>query len=86
MSYYLFVKNTKVVDEIVSINKPVYIFLQKKWYFDELYDQIFIRPSKSIGIFLWKKIDGSIIDKFGPDGVSNLIKSFSILLTLLIVN
>ena len=77
LSFYLFVKNTKIVDEIVSINKPIYIFLQKKWYFDELYDQIFIKPSKSVGIFLWKKIDGSIIDKFGPDGVSNLIKIFS---------
>jgi NADH-quinone oxidoreductase subunit L len=77
LSYYLFVKNTKIVDEIVSINMPVYIFLQKKWYFDELYDQIFIKPSKSFGIFLWKKIDGLIIDKFGPDGISNLIKLFS---------
>ena len=77
LSYYLFVKNTKIVDEIVSINMPVYIFLQKKWYFDELYDQIFIKPSKSFGIFLWKKIDGLIIDKFGPDGISNLVKLFS---------
>jgi len=77
LSYYLFVKNTKIVNEIVSINMPVYIFLQKKWYFDELYDQIFIKPSKSFGIFLWKKIDGLIIDKFGPDGISNLVKLFS---------
>ena len=77
LSFYLFVKNTKVVDEIVSINKPIYIFLQKKWYFDELYDQVFVKPSKQLGVFLWKKIDGSVIDKFGPDGISSLIKSFS---------
>ena len=77
LSYYLFVKNTKIVNEIVSINMPVYIFLKKKWYFDELYDQIFIKPSKSFGIFLWKKIDGLIIDKFGPDGISNFVKLFS---------
>ena len=43
----------------------------------DLYDQIFIKPSKSFGIFLWKKIDGLIIDKFGPDGISNLVKLFS---------
>ncbi len=78
LSYYLFVKNTKIVDEIVSTNQPVYIFLQKKWYFDELYDQIFVKTSKKFGLFLWKKIDGLIIDRFGPDGISNLIKNFSL--------
>ena len=78
ISYYLFVKNTKIVDEIVSTNKPVYIFLQKKWYFDEFYDQIFVKPSKKFGLFLWKKIDGLVIDRFGPDGISNLIKNFSL--------
>ncbi len=78
ISYYLFVKNTKIVDEIVSTNKPIYIFLQKKWYFDEFYDQIFVKPSKKFGLFLWKKIDGLVIDRFGPDGISNLIKNFSL--------
>ena len=78
LSFYLFINNKTVVDEIVRINKPLYIFLQKKWYFDELYDYIFIRPSKKIGYFLWKQIDGSVIDKFGPDGISKIIKNFSI--------
>ena len=78
LSFYLFVKNTTVVNEIVRINRPLYIFLQKKWYFDELYDSIFVKPSKIIGKFLWKQIDGAVIDKFGPDGISKLIKNFSI--------
>ena len=78
LSYYLFVKNTKIVDDIVSTNQPVYIFLKKKWYFDEMYDQIFVKPSKKLGLFLWKKIDGLVIDRFGPDGISNLIKYFSL--------
>ena len=77
LSFYLFVRNLSVVDEIVKINKPLYIFLQKKWYFDELYDFIFVNPSKRIGKFLWKQIDGSVIDRFGPDGISKLIKNFS---------
>ncbi len=77
LSFYLFVRNVSVVDEIVRINKPLYIFLQKKWYFDELYDFIFVNPSKRIGKFLWKQIDGSVIDRFGPDGISELIKNFS---------
>ena len=78
LSFYLFIKKKSVVNEIVRINKPFYIFLQKKWYFDELYDYMFIRPSKKIGYFLWKQIDGSVIDKFGPDGISKIIKNFSI--------
>ena len=77
LSFFLFVRNLSVVDEIVRINKPLYIFLQKKWYFDELYDFIFVNPSKRIGKFLWKQIDGSVIDRFGPDGISKVIKNFS---------
>jgi NADH-quinone oxidoreductase subunit L len=48
--------------------------LVNKWYFDELYDYLFIRPSKKIGLFLWKFVDVKIIDGFGPDGISALIK------------
>jgi NADH-quinone oxidoreductase subunit L len=78
ISYYLFVKNKKIVDEIVRINQPLYKFLLNKWYFDELYEIIFIKPSKKIGLFLWKFFDIKIIDGFGPDGISSLIKKFSI--------
>ena len=48
----------------------LYRFLLNKWYFDELYDFIFVRPAKWLGRFLWKKGDGYVIDGFGPDGVS----------------
>jgi len=78
LAYYLFIKNKKIVDSIAKSNKPFYLFLKNKWYFDELYDYIFIKPSKKIGHFFWKKIDVSIIDKFGPDGISQLIKYFSL--------
>ena len=78
LSYYLFIKNKNIVSEIVSINKPIYIFLQNKWYFDELYNYLFIKPSKKIGYFFWKQLDGRVIDRFGPDGISQLVKFFSI--------
>ena len=78
ISFYLFIINKRVVEELVRMNRPLYLFLKNKWYFDELYDYIFVRPSKRIGKFLWKKIDESIIDRFGPDGISQLIKNFSI--------
>ena len=78
ISYYLFVKNKKIVDEIVRVNQPLYKFLLNKWYFDELYDAIFVRPSKKVGLLLWKLFDIKIIDGFGPDGISLLIKKISI--------
>jgi len=78
ISFYLFVKNKNIVFEIIEMNKPLYLFLKNKWYFDELYDYIFVNPFKKIGSFLWKKIDVSVIDKFGPDGISQLIKNISI--------
>src|SRR5215467_13656090 len=57
-------------EDLAAQQPMVYQFLLNKWYFDELYDLIFVRPVKWIGYQLWKKGDGYIIDGFGPDGVS----------------
>jgi NADH-quinone oxidoreductase subunit L len=78
ISYYLFVKNKILPETIASINQPLYKFLVNKWYFDELYEIIFIRTSKKLGLFLWKIFDIKIIDGFGPDGISLIIKKISI--------
>ncbi len=78
IAYYLFVKNKEIPNGIVSQNKPLYNFLVNKWYFDELYDVLFIKSSKRLGLFLWKFFDGTIIDGFGPDGISSFIKKCSI--------
>jgi NADH-quinone oxidoreductase subunit L len=42
--------------------KPLYLFLLNKWYFDELYDWLFVRPAFAIGRFFWKGGDGAVID------------------------
>jgi NADH-quinone oxidoreductase subunit L len=78
IAYYLFVKNKELLKQIADVNKPLYKFLVNKWYFDELYEVIFITPSKKVGLFLWKFFDIKIIDGFGPDGISALIKKCSI--------
>ena len=78
VAYYLFVRNKSVPEEIVKINRPLYEFLVNKWYFDELYDYIIVNPSKKIGLFLWKICDVKIIDGFGPDGISSIIKKISL--------
>jgi NADH-quinone oxidoreductase subunit L len=78
IAYYLFVINKTILGELVKGNQSFYKFLLNKWYFDEIYDLIFVEFSKKIGLFFWKKIDVRIIDRFGPDGISRLIKNFSI--------
>jgi NADH-quinone oxidoreductase subunit L len=45
-------------------------FLFHAWYFDALYDRIFVRPTKWLGNFLWKVGDGKIIDGLGPNGIA----------------
>ena len=77
LSYYFFVKDKKFLDGFVEINKPLYNFLVNKWYFDELYDFLFVKPAKKIGTFFWKIGDGTIIDGLGPDGLAKLVKLVS---------
>jgi NADH-quinone oxidoreductase subunit L len=60
-----------------SALKPLYLFSFHKWYFDELYDAIFVRPAFWLGRLLWKRGDGAIIDGFGPDGISFVTRSLS---------
>ncbi len=50
--------------------RPVYLFLLNKWYFDELYDFLFVRSVKYLGHNLWKQGDGAVIDGIGPDGIA----------------
>jgi len=77
ISYYIFVINKEILINIVEINKPLYVFLKNKWYFDELYEILFVKSSKKVGSFLWKFFDVRLIDGFGPDGISNFVKQLS---------
>jgi len=77
ISYYLFILNEEILNNFVLKNQRLYNFLVNKWYFDELYDFIFVSQFKKIGLFLWKKGDVNIIDRYGPDGLSKLVKNIS---------
>jgi NADH-quinone oxidoreductase subunit L len=70
VSYLFYIRRPYLPEELANQQPMLYEFLLNKWYFDELYDLIFVRPAKWIGRFLWKFGDGYIIDGFGPDGVS----------------
>src|SRR3954463_11979668 len=70
ISYVFYIQRPYMPVELANQHQMLYQFLLNKWYFDELYDLIFVRPAKWIGYVLWKKGDGFVIDGFGPDGVS----------------
>ncbi len=77
LSYYLYIKDKTILNGIKKSNLPLYNLLFNKWYIDEIYDFIFINPLKKIGVFFWKKGDQNTIDRFGPDGISKIIKFIS---------
>jgi NADH-quinone oxidoreductase subunit L len=70
IAVWFYLVDPRVPRELAERNDWLYRFLLNKWYFDELYDFIFVRPAKWLGRFLWKQGDGWFIDGFGPDGVS----------------
>ena len=70
VSWYFYIRDPSVPAELARQHNVLYRFLLNKWYFDEIYEYIFVRPAKWIGYTLWKRGDGWLIDGFGPDGVS----------------
>jgi NADH-quinone oxidoreductase subunit L len=73
VSWLFYIRRTYLPVELAHQQPLLYKFLLNKWYFDELYDLILVRPTKWLGRFLWKVGDGYIIDGFGPDGVSKWV-------------
>ena len=70
IAYYMYLVDRTAPARLADSFPALYRFLLNKWYFDELYDLIFVRPAFAIGRFFWKGGDGAVIDGFGPDGVS----------------
>ena len=70
LAFLFYIRNTELPKRLAAMHQPIYQFLLNKWYFDELYDFLFVRPAMWLGRFLWKKGDGEVIDGLGPDGVS----------------
>jgi len=73
LTYQMYIRRTDIPAALAKTHSALYQFLLNKWYFDELYDFIFVRPAKAIGKFLWTVGDGKIIDGLGPDGISGQV-------------
>lgn len=77
LSFWFYIINPSLPVRLAKSQDVLYRFLLNKWYFDELYDLIFVKPSLWIGRIFWKKGDGMLIDGFGPDGISAQVNSLS---------
>ncbi|ACB95998.1 NADH-quinone oxidoreductase subunit L [Beijerinckia indica] len=73
VSLYVYILRPGTAQRWAQTNPLVYNFLLNKWYFDELYDLILIRPAFWLGRLFWKRGDQGFIDRFGPDGVSAVV-------------
>ncbi len=72
LSWYFYIKHPKIPVSLAKSMDGLYKFLLNKWYFDEMYDFLFVRGAQKLGTFLSNKVDKSIIDRFGPDGLASL--------------
>ncbi|MGE7470249.1 NADH-quinone oxidoreductase subunit L [Bosea sp. NPDC003192] len=70
LAWYMYMRRPEIPGKLAAANPVLYKFLLNKWYFDEIYDFLFVKPAMWLGRFLWKKGDGAVIDGLGPDGVS----------------
>jgi NADH-quinone oxidoreductase subunit L len=75
---YLFYMVDRAIPVRVSARfRALYLFLLNRWYFDELYDRLFVRPAMLLGDGLWKGGDGAVIDGLGPDGVAAVTRDLA---------
>ncbi|HSR55016.1 MAG TPA: NADH-quinone oxidoreductase subunit L, partial [Alphaproteobacteria bacterium] len=83
LAYVMYIRRPELPALLTARIRPVYRFVYNKWYFDELYDAVFVRPAMFIGRGLWKSGDGAVIDGIGPDGVAATARNLAQRLSLL---
>jgi NADH-quinone oxidoreductase subunit L len=69
-AWFFYIRSPWMPGALAKQQHGLYQFLLNKWYFDELYDFLFVRSSKWLGRFLWKQGDGTVIDGLGPNGIA----------------
>ena len=77
MAYVAYTFIPSIPETVSKRFAPIHRFFFNKWYFDELYDAVFVKPSVKIGGYLWQRGDKDTIDGLGPDGITALILRIS---------
>lgn len=70
LAYLLYMKRPKLPATIAKRYQPLYQFSLNKWYFDELYNKVFVQPMYRLADWFWQAIDQAVIDRFGPNGAA----------------
>ncbi|MEO9459127.1 MAG: NADH-quinone oxidoreductase subunit L [Lentilitoribacter sp.] len=76
-AWYMYIRSPETPKRFAEDFSILYNFLLNKWYFDEIYDFLFVRPAKWLGTFLWKQGDGRVIDGFGPNGIAARVQDIT---------
>jgi NADH-quinone oxidoreductase subunit L len=74
IAWIAYIRDTSIPAKVAEQLGPVYRFLYNKWYFDELYNFLFVRPAFWLGRLFWKQGDEGIIDRFGPNGAAWVVE------------
>jgi len=77
LAYLMYMFRPELPGMLAVRFRPIYLFLLNKWYFDELYDWLFVKRSWQVGLGLWQGGDRAIIDGFGPDGVASVARGLA---------
>lgn len=64
LAFLFYIVKPELPKRLAQQQRPLYLFLKNKWYFDELYNVVFVKPALALGRFFWKKGDGKTIDGF----------------------
>ncbi len=78
IAWLAYIRDTSIPGKTAEQLGPIYRFLFNKWYFDELYHFVFIKPAFWFGRFFWKRGDEGTIDRFGPNGVAWVVAKGSV--------
>ncbi|WP_305096155.1 NADH-quinone oxidoreductase subunit L [Croceibacterium aestuarii] len=77
-AFLAYIRDTSIPNKVATQLGPVYRFLYNKWYFDELYNVVFVKPAFWLGRVFWQKGDVGIIDRFGPNGAAWVVEKGAI--------
>ena len=77
LAYWMYIRRTDLPGRVATAFRPVERLLTHKWYFDEIYDVLFVKPAHILGRVFWKGGDGAVIDGLGPDGLSKATRAMA---------
>jgi len=78
IAWLCYIRDTSIPAKMATQFAPIYRFLFNKWYFDELYNFLFVRPAFWFGRLFWRRGDVGIIDRFGPNGIAWVVEKGSV--------